>query len=117
MKILAVIMVIGLIPIYLMGAAFKIDVLSMELLTHSAIRFFTGFVIIGIVFFYEHKIKFKSLVFLVLGMFLADDIADYFRNVDSFNFEIFLYSMYVLLWGSLVGYVSMREMKKKIEKM
>jgi len=116
-KIVAVIIVLGLIPVYLMGAAFKIDTMSTELLIHGALHFFTGFVIIGIVFFYEHKIKFKSLVYLVLAMFLADDISDYFRNVDSFNFEIFLYSLYVLSWGSLMGYISMREMKKKIDKM
>ena len=117
MKIVAVIIVLGLVPVYFMGAAFKIEPLSTELLIHGAIRFFTGFVIIGIVFFYEHKIKFKSLVYLVLAMILADDISDYFRNVDSFKFEIFLYSLYVLLWGSLVGYLSMREMKKKIDAM
>jgi hypothetical protein len=116
-KILAVVIVLGLIPIYLMDVAFRIDTLTSELLIHGAIRFFTGFFLIGIVYFYEHKIKLKSLVYLILAMLLADDIWDYFRNVDSFKPEIQLYGAYVLLWGSLVGYISMRQMKRKIEKM
>ena len=117
MKLLAVILVLGLIPIYLMNAAFRIDTLSSELLIHGALRFFTGFFLIGIVYFYEHKIKLKSLVYLILAMLLADDIWDYSRNVDSFKPEIQLYGAYVLLWGSLAGYISIRQMKIKIEQM
>ena len=83
------------------------------MLIHSALRFFTGFILIGIGVFYAHKIKLKSAVYLILALVLADDIMDYFRKVNSFNFEVMLHSMYMLLWGSLMGYAFMKHWKDK----
>jgi hypothetical protein len=116
MKLVTLVMITGLFLLYFMDAAFKLPIMNWEMLIHSGIRFFTGFVLIGIGVFYAHKIKLKSAVYLVLALFLADDILDYFRKVNSFNFEVMLHSIYMLFWGSLMGYVFMKQLKDKVDK-
>ena len=116
MKLVSLVMIAGLILLYFMDAAFKLQIMNWEMLIHSAMRFFSGFILIGIGVFYAHKIKLKSAVYLILALVLADDIMDYFRNVNSFSFEVMLHSIYMLLWGSLMGYVFMRELKDKTDK-
>jgi len=110
------VMIAGLILLYFVDAAFKIQIMNWEMLTHSAIRFFTGFILIGVGVFYAHKIRLKSAVYLILALVLIDDIMDYVRNVNSFSFEDMLHGVYMLLWGSLMGYVFMRQLKDKADK-
>ncbi len=116
MKLISIVMIVGLVLLYFMDAAFKIQIMNPEMLIHSCLRFFTGFILIGIGVFYAHKIKLKSAVYLILALVLADDIMDYVRKVNSFNFEIMLHGIYMLLWGSLTGYVFMRHAKHKADK-
>ena len=116
MKLIGIVTVVGLMLLYFMDAAFKLQLMNLEMLTHSALRFFTGFILIGIGVFYAHKIKLKNAVYLILALVLADDIMDYFRKVDSFNFEVMLHGIYMLLWGSLTGYVFMKQLKNKTDK-
>ena len=113
MKLVSMVMIAGLILLYFVDAALKIQIMNWEMLIHSTIRFFTGFILIGIGVFFAHKIRLKSAVYLVLALVLADDIMDYYRNVNSFSFEVMLHSIYMLLWGSLMGYVVMRQSKDK----
>jgi hypothetical protein len=115
MKLISLGMIAGLILLYFVDAALKIQIMNWEMLIHSAIRFFTGFILIGIGVFYAHKIRLKSAVYLVLALVLADDVMDYFRNVHSFSFEVMLHSIYMLLWGSLMGYVYMKYSKDKAD--
>jgi hypothetical protein len=116
MKLVSIVMIAGLILLYFMDAAFKLHIMNPEMLIHSALRFFTGFILIGIGVFYAHKIKLKSAVYLILALVLADDIMDYFRKVNSFNFEVMLHGIYMLLWGSLMGYTFMKQLKDKADK-
>lgn len=116
MKLVSLVMIAGLILLYFVDAAFKIQIMNWEMLTHSALRFFTGFILIGIGVFYAHKIRLKSAVFLILALVLADDIMDYYRKVDSFSFEDTLHGVYMLLWGSLMGYAYMKYSKDKADK-
>jgi hypothetical protein len=116
MKLVSLVMIAGLVLLYFIDAAFKLQMMNWEMLIHSAIRFFTGFVLIGAGVFYAHKIKLKYAFYVVLVLVLTDDITDYFRNVNSFNFEVMLHSIYMLLWGSLAGYVFMRQWKDKTDK-
>jgi hypothetical protein len=116
MKLISIVMIVGLILLYFVDAFFKIQLMNWEMLTHSALRFFTGFILIGIGVFYAHKIKLKSAAYLVLALVLADDMMDYFRNVDSFSFEDTLHGVYMLLWGSLMGYAYMKYSKDKADK-
>lgn len=113
MKGLTIAIGIGLLLLYFVDAALKIQLFTPEMLIHSGIRFFTGFAILGIAVFYEHIIRFKNAVYLVLALVLADDIADYFRNINSFSFEVMLHSIYMLLWGSVTGYAFIKSWKAK----
>ena len=113
MKFVSIALVVGLFLLYFVVAALKIDLFNWEMLIHSGIRFFTGFIILGIGYFYEHKIQLKISIYLVLGLFLADDLLDYFRNTTKFSLEIILYGIYMLLWGSTVGYLFIRFIKSK----
>lgn len=108
MKLVGIVIVAGLILLYFIDAAFKINPFNTEMLIHSGLRFLTGFMILGIGVFYAGKIRLKYALFLVLALALADDIWDYTRDVNSFSFEVMLHSIYMLLWGSLAGYVLMK---------
>jgi hypothetical protein len=116
MKSVSIVIIAGLILLYFLDAAFKLNPFNLEMLIHSGIRFFTGFIIFGISVFYAHKIRFKFAVYLVLALVLADDVWDYTRNVNSFSFEVMLHSIYMLLWGSLAGYVLMKQSQDKADK-
>jgi len=116
MKLIAIVTIAGLILLYFMDSAFKLHIMNLEMLIHSALRFFTGFILIGIGVFYAHKIKLKNAVYVILALVLADDIMDYVRKVDSFNFEVMLHGIYMLLWGSLTGYVFMKQLRNKTDK-
>jgi hypothetical protein len=116
MKLISIVMIVGLVLLYFVDAFFKIQIMNWEMLTHSALRFFTGFILIGVGVLYAHKIRLKSAVFLILVLVLADDLMDYYRNVNSFSFEDTLHGVYMLLWGSLMGYAYMKHSKDKADK-
>jgi hypothetical protein len=105
MKAQSIVIGLGLILLYFVDAALKIQLFTPEMLTHSGIRFFTGFVILGIGVFYEHIIKLKMAIIIVLMLTLADDALDYYRHVDSFHFEVMLHGLYMMSWGAVIGYV------------
>lgn len=115
MKAIGSVIVAGLIGLYFVNAAFKVEIFEKEILIHSAIRFFTGFFLIGVLFLYAHKIKLKSLIYLVLALVLADDVLDYFRNINSFSAEAILHSFYMLFWGSMAGYIVMKQIRKRMD--
>jgi hypothetical protein len=108
MKLLSAVIIVGLILLYFIDMAFKLNPFNVEMLIHSGLRFFTGFLVLGIGVFYAGKIRLKFALVLVLIVALADDIWDYTRNVNSFSFEVMLHSIYMLLWGSVTGYVLLR---------
>ncbi|MEQ1620842.1 MAG: hypothetical protein ABL919_05505 [Methylococcales bacterium] len=112
MKILSIsVFLTGLIGLYFVDSALKQNIFTEELFVHSLIRFVSGFVILGIGVFYSHAIRFKSSIYIVLALVLADDLLDYVRHVDSFSPELMLHSIYMLLWGALMGFVVMRQLK------
>jgi hypothetical protein len=115
MKSVGIAVFVGLILLYFVNAAVKIDIFNWEMLIHSGIRFFTGFIILGIGYFYEHKIKLKISLFLVLAIVLADDVSDYYRDVTKISDKLVLHNIYMLLWGSLVGYLTIKYIKDRID--
>ncbi|HEY8098079.1 MAG TPA: hypothetical protein VIE65_18620 [Methylobacter sp.] len=110
MKLVSIVIIVGLILLYFIDVAFKLNPFNVEMLIHSGLRFLTGFLILGIGVFYTGKIKLKFALALVLALALADDIWDYTRNINSFSFEVMLHSIYMLSWGSLTGYVLMKQL-------
>jgi len=108
MKLVSAVVIIGIILLYFVDSAFKFNTFEPEMLIHSAIRFFAGFLILGIGVFYAHKIKLRYALSLVFILALADDVWDYIRDVNSFSFEVTLHGLYMLSWGALTGYVLMK---------
>lgn len=109
MKLVGAVTAIGLVLLYFIDSAFKINPFNLEMLLHSGLRFLTGFLVLGIGVFYAHKIRLKYALWLVMALALADDIWDYTRNVDSFSFEVLLHSIYMLAWGAVIGYLLMKQ--------
>jgi hypothetical protein len=109
MKLVSSVIITGLILLYFIDMAFKLNPFNAEMLIHSGLRFVTGFLVLGIGVFYTGKIRLKFALALVLILALADDIWDYTRDVNSFSFEVMLHSIYMLLWGSLTGYVLLKQ--------
>jgi len=68
MKKLLATLVIGLIMVYFVDSAFKIDGLTQEMLIDNAVRFFLGFVVtsIGSCSKFKSKTKVFMYVFLLL---------------------------------------------------
>jgi hypothetical protein len=116
MKLVGIVIIAGLILLYFIDAAFKLNPFNAEMLIHSGLRFLTGFLILGIGVFYAHQIRLKFAIGLILVLVLADDIWDYTRNVDSFKPEVLLHSIYMVLWGALTGYVLMKQRMDGIAK-
>lgn len=112
MKLVGLIMLLGLIPVYFLEAALKVSMLSIEMLIHNSIRFFAGFIVLGIGVFYEQKIRIKTSVYILLALIGADYISDYFRGVDSLKLEFVILGTYMLAWGALTGYVFMKKVKQ-----
>ena len=115
MKPVSIAIFVGLILLYFVNAALKIDLFNLEMLVHSGIRFFSGFIILGIGCFYSHKIKLTLSLYFVFALILADDIMDYYRDTTRFSVEMMLYGIYMLVWGSVVGYFSIKYVKGKID--
>lgn len=109
--LLSIALSVGLFVLYVMGVAFRLDLLTAEMIGHVAIRFAAGFLILGFGVFYEHLFRLKHSLWFILTLFLADDVYDYYRNVDSFKFEMLILSIYMLLWGALIGYLTMKALK------
>ena len=109
MKLVGIVIIFGLVLLYFIDAAFKLNPFNVEMLIHSGLRFLTGFLVLGIGVFYAHKISLKFAVCLVLALALADDIWDYTRDVNSFSFEVLLHSMYMMAWGALTGYALLKQ--------
>jgi H+/Cl- antiporter ClcA len=112
MKLISCALIAGLVALYFMDIAFRINPFNWEMLTHSAIRFVLGFLLLGIGVFHAHTLKLKSALIVALVLVLADDIVDYFRNVNSFSFEVMIHSVFILFWGALVGFLFMRNLNK-----
>lgn len=108
MKLVSIVIIAGLILLYFIDVAFKLNPFNVEMLIHSGLRFLIGFLVLGIGVFYTNTIRLNFALTLIIALTLADDIWDYTRNVDSFNFEVMLHSIYMLVWGSLTGYVLMK---------
>lgn len=115
MKLVSIAIVVGLILLYFVNEAVKIEFFNWEMFIHSGIRFFTGFIILGIGYFYEHKIKLKISLFLVLAIVLADDVSDYYRGVTKISDKLMPHNIYMLLWGFLVGYLTIKHIKSRID--
>ncbi len=100
--------IFGLIFFYFLDIALRVDNLTMEMLIHNLIRFFVGFIFIGIWVWYKHALRFKVSLYIILGFLATDALIDYVRNIDNLNFVMYIHDMFMILWGSINGFFSIR---------
>lgn len=108
-------LLVGLILLYLVDIALRVNSLNLEMLIHNLVRFFAGFVILGIWIWDEHKIRLKISLYIILAFLISDDIFDYFRGIDNISVPMFLHDLYIVLWGAISGmfFVKMSGLKSK----
>ncbi len=114
MRIFSTCLLLGLVILYFLGAAFKIDNLNMEMFLHNLGRFFSGFVFLGIWNWYKHRLKIKVALYLILAFIVSDYIFDYMRNLDNLTFEMLFQDSYIVIWGAISGFFFEKLFKKNI---
>jgi hypothetical protein len=112
MKIFSACLLIGLVILYFIDAAFNIDNLNREMFLHNLVRFFSGFVFLGIWNWYKHKLKIKVALYLILAFIVSDGVFDYVRNIDNLTFEMLFHDSYVVIWGATSGFFFEKLFKK-----
>ncbi|MGH8549521.1 MAG: hypothetical protein ACRERU_13165 [Methylococcales bacterium] len=108
MKLFWFVFVTGSILFFLVVQAFKLDVLSVEMLTHNLYHFFIGFVILNYFFFHMTLKIMKFLLLLVLALLVLDEIFDYARGVGNITVELLILNFYLVFWGGLSGFTFAR---------
>lgn len=108
MNIVNIVIIVGIILLYFIDVAFKLNPFTPEMLMHSGLRFITGFLVLGIGVFYTHKVRLRFAICALVILTLADDIWDYTRDINSFSFEDMLHGIYMMVWGALIGYLLMK---------
>lgn len=113
MKMLIFSFMTGLVLLYFVNIAIlKSPILNLEWSIHAGIRFLLGFIILGIVFFYERAVKFKSALYLTAGIVAADYLYDYYVEAYRLNFEIILHGIFMIIWGAILGYLTAKYLKE-----
>jgi hypothetical protein len=107
MKTLSFSFILGLILLYFLNVAIlKTAILSTEWSIHAGARFLLGFFVMGVSYFYAKSLSFKSALKLIVAIVILDYLYDYYIEAYRLNFEIILYGIYMLAWGSLMGYLA-----------
>jgi hypothetical protein len=103
MKKLLSTLIIGLILLYLIDSAFQIDGLKPEMLMDNLVRFFLGFMLIGIWGLAKHRLKLKIFMYIIFIFLISDGIFDYIQNVSTLDMEMILHDLYIFVWGAVSG--------------
>ena len=114
MKMLVFSFIVGLFILYFLNIALlRAPILDLEWSIHASIRFFAGFIILGISCFYGHAIKFQNALYIVACIVIADYIYDYYNLDYNLKFEIILHGIFMILWGAVSGYLTAKYLKEK----
>lgn len=115
MKMLVFSFIIGVILLYFLNIAFlKTPILDLNWSIHAGIRFFLGFIILGVSCFYAHAVKFTKAVYITACILTADYIYDYYAQIFKFSFEIILHGIFMMAWGSVLGYLTAKYIKEQL---
>lgn len=107
---------VGLIGFYLVNMALlKMAFLDWAWAKHAGVRFLLGFFILGVNAFYAQRMKFGSALKAILLIVFLDYLYDYFIEAYRLNFEIILHGIYMVIWGSFMGYFAFRNLNNKYD--
>ncbi len=104
MKKLLATLVFGLILLFFIDTAFKIDGLTQEMLINNSVRFFLGFLVTGIWSWSKHKWKTKIFMYVFLVFLISDVIFDYIQDISTLEIEMTLHDLFFFFWGAISGY-------------
>ena len=113
MKLFWLALLVGLILLVVVDAAFKIDSMNLEMLLHNLYHFFTGCVMFSLWVWYKHKKKVTFFIYILLMLLLLDETFDYFRGVEDMSLQMFLHNLYLVFWGAITGLLFVRYFKQK----
>lgn len=108
MKLFWFVFITGSVLFLLLIKAFKVDILSLEMLTHDLYHFLIGFVILAYFFLHMTFKTMKFLLALVLGLLVLDEIFDYARGVGNISFELLITNFYLVIWVEFSGFTYAR---------
>lgn len=117
MKLLGFVFAAGLIVLYFLNIALlkTSNLFDPNWLVHSWLRFLVGFLVLGISSFYSKGITFKSAIFIIMALDAADYFYDVSINSYRLQLEIILHGIYMMTWGSLMGYLTAKQLTNWIE--
>lgn len=113
MKVFWYVLFAGLILQLFIDAAFKIDGITLTMVIHKAIYFFSGFFILGFTLYFKQTIDWKTVLYLIIAMLVLDELIDYLRGFDDTSSMMFIHNGYMITWGSLSGYLLLKQMHVK----
>lgn len=114
MKMLLFSFLVGVFLLYFLNIAFlKNPILDLHWSIHASVRFFAGFVILGVSYFYAHAIKFKNAMYIIISIVVADYVYDYFMETNIIKIETFLHGTFMIFWGAILGYLFAKYIKER----
>jgi hypothetical protein len=114
MKSALLALIIGSVLLYFVDNALKINNFELEMFIHNIIRFGLGFVFLGILVWYKRQLKFKVALICIVTLSLLDVMFDYIRDVGDFSFEMMIHGVFLVIWGSVTGFLFMRKANKNL---
>ncbi len=113
MKKLLSTLIIGLILLFFVDTAFRIDGFSQEMLIDNSVRFFLGFLFTGLWYWSTHKWKSKAFLYVFLILLVSDVIFDYIEGISTLEIEMTLHDLYIFFWGAISGYFFVKYLQCK----
>jgi hypothetical protein len=108
MKLFWFVLITGFVLFFFIVQAFKLDIFSLEMLTHNLYHFLIAFVILGYFFLHMTLKIMKFLLILVLCLLVLDEIVHYVSGVGNISAEVLIMNFYLLVWGGLSGFLFTR---------
>jgi len=114
MKMLVFSFIAGIVFLYFLNIALlKSPILDLHWSIHAGIMFLIGFIILGVSFFYMRVVRFKIAAYITACIIAIDYIYDYYTQAHRLNFEIILHGIFMMTWGSVLGYLTAKYIKEK----
>jgi NhaP-type Na+/H+ or K+/H+ antiporter len=116
MKKIIATLTIGLVLLYLLDSAFKIDGLTREMLIDNLIRYILGFICFYYVAWTKRKFKNTFYLSILIVFIIFDSVYIYIENIEVQGFLMLIHDLYFAFWGVISGFFFVRYLKQKKSK-
>jgi len=115
MKILIFSFIVGIVLLYLLNIAIlKTPLLDLHWSIHAGIRFWVGFFLLGVSFFYAHAMSFKKTVYITGFIVTTDYLYDLYTQTSGFELETLFHGIFMIIWGAILGYLTAKYIKERL---